>query len=99
MLAVRYGRSKIVWLLLQHGASIDMPEKHGLTALHVAAGLGKESPTAESLLWLLLESGANVHLRNNDGMTALDIAAKCGKVSSCWLLLQKGSTVTNTDFS
>ena len=65
--AALMGHTKIVSLLLKHGADINARSRDGGTALHTAAFLGR----AETVKFLL-EKGADTTLRNNMGGTALD---------------------------
>ena len=65
--AALMGHTKIVALLLEHGADVNVRSRDGGTALHAAAFLGR----AETVK-LLLEKGANTTLRNNTGSTALE---------------------------
>ena len=73
---------KIVELLLSHSASPNIGNKHGLTALHVAARDGHEE-----LVELLLKYNANVHAREEEAWTALHQAATKGHESTAQLLL------------
>lgn len=65
--AALMGHTKIVALLLEHGADVNARSRDGGTALHAAAFLGR----AETVK-LLLEKGADTTLRNNMGSIAID---------------------------
>ena len=65
--AALMGHTKVVALLLEHGADVNVRSKDGGTALHAAAFLGR----AETVK-LLLEKGADTTLRNNMGGTAIE---------------------------
>ena len=56
--------------LLARGASPDVPDSTGRTALHAAAAIG-----AVDTLRILLDGGGNPHARDRDGNTPLHIAA------------------------
>lgn len=59
-------------LMLENGASLDMQDDNGDTALiHLLYGGCDE--TIE-LIKILLDNGASISIKNNDGRTALDIA-------------------------
>jgi ankyrin repeat protein len=65
--AALMGHTKVVALLLEHGADINARSRDGGTALHAAAFLGR----AETVK-LLLDKGADTTLRSNMGGTAID---------------------------
>ena len=65
--AALMGHTKIVILLLERGADVNVRSRDGGTALHAAAFLGRTE-----IVQLLLEKGADTRLRNNTGSTALD---------------------------
>ena len=65
--AALMGHTKIVALLLEHGADVNVRSRDGGTALHAAAFLGR----AETVK-LLLEHGADATLKNGMGSTAID---------------------------
>ena len=65
--AALMGHTKIVALLLEHGADVNVRSRDGGTALHAAAFLGR----AETVK-LLLEKGADATLKNGMGSTAID---------------------------
>ena len=65
--AALMGHTKIVALLLEHGADVNARSRDGGTALHAGAFLGRVETVK-----LLLEKGADTTLRNNMGSTAID---------------------------
>ncbi len=65
--AALMGHTKIVALLLEHGADVNTKSRDGGTALHAAAFLGR----AETVK-LLLEKGADAALKNGMGGAAID---------------------------
>ena len=65
--AALMGHTKVVALLLEHGADVNARSRDGGTALHAAAFLGR----AETVK-LLLEKGADAALKNGMGSTAID---------------------------
>ena len=65
--AALMGHTKVVALLLEHGADVNVRSKDGGTALHAAAFLGR----AETVK-LLLDKGADTTLRNNMGGIAME---------------------------
>ncbi|MDE0687127.1 MAG: CotH kinase family protein [Candidatus Poribacteria bacterium] len=64
--AALMGHTKIVVLLLEHGADVNARSRDDGTALHAAAFLGRPE-----IVKLLLEEGADTTLRNNMGGTAM----------------------------
>ena len=65
--AALMGHTKVVALLLEHGADVNARSRDGATPLHSAAFLGRIETVK-----LLLESGADTTLQNNDGATPMD---------------------------
>ena len=72
-LAACFGHSKLVGILLEHGADPNARQGGGLTPLHAAAQNGdRESVEA------LLESGADSALADDEGRTPRDLARAAG---------------------
>ena len=65
--AALMGHTKVVALLLEHGANINAKSRDGGTALHAAAFLGRVETVK-----LLLDKGADTTLRSTMGGTAID---------------------------
>ena len=65
----RDGRAKVAQVLIDHGANVDIPNRHGITPLMAAV-----YQLDADLLDVLIRSGANVDATNNDGDTALALA-------------------------
>ena len=65
--AALMGHTKVVSLLLEHDADVNVRSKDGGTALHAAAFLGRVKTVK-----LLLDKGADTTLRNNMGSTAIE---------------------------
>ena len=65
--AALMGHTKVVALLLEHGADINGRSRDGGTALHAAAFLGRIETVK-----FLLEKGADANLQSNIGGTAMD---------------------------
>lgn len=61
------GHTKVVALLLEHGADVNAKGRDGSTALHTAAFFGRPETVK-----FLLEKGADPTLRNNMGGIAID---------------------------
>jgi uncharacterized protein len=64
---------EIVRLLLENGASPNVPQEGGWVPLHEAAQIGDKEMVA-----VLLRHGADAHLRTNDGRTAAEMAKAKG---------------------
>jgi hypothetical protein len=64
---------RMVQLLIELGADVDVQSTGGYTPLMVAAGRGKTDIVKE-----LLEAGANANIKSKNGETALGIARKKG---------------------
>ncbi|MEQ2272170.1 hypothetical protein XENORESO_015823 [Xenotaenia resolanae] len=69
MLAARDGYSKVINLLVSHGAEINMQDSKGYTALSTAVHYGKEEAVLK-----LLQLGANKTIRTKTGKSPGDLA-------------------------
>lgn len=88
------GVPKTVTVLLGHGATVDLADPFGNTALMQAAAYGSTAVAA-----ILIENGAKIDEENRQGETALIKAAKTGHTAVAKLLLEKGAAVDLTDFT
>ena len=80
--------------LINRGADLNLKDKDGNTALHLAVN------TSDSILIeSLLEAGANINLKDNDGNTALHLAVIRGDSISIESLLEAGAdrTISNNN--
>jgi hypothetical protein len=68
--ASRDGNKKMVELVLEKNADVNMRIKYGDTPLIIASAFGHVD-----IVRLLLEKGADITLQNMDGLTAFDMAA------------------------
>ncbi|KAJ5124252.1 uncharacterized protein N7515_008077 [Penicillium bovifimosum] len=87
-IAAHQGYDDIVNLLLQFGASIEMPDQVGLRAIYWAA-LNNHLDTVR----LLLSHGAEIDPIGSDRSTPLHAAVINGHVEMAELLLQEGANV------
>ena len=85
-LAAGYNRTRIVQLLLQHGADVHAKDKGGLVPLHNACSYGHFEVTE-----LLIRHGANVNAMDLWQFTPLHEAAHKGRTEVCSLLLSHGA--------
>ncbi|XP_043237792.1 oxysterol-binding protein-related protein 1-like [Amphibalanus amphitrite] len=69
-LATYFGHTRVVELLLEHGADINAVNQCGDTPLHKAAHIGHEE-----LVLLLLKHGASVSVVNGDGRLAAAVSS------------------------
>lgn len=86
--AVRDGEFEVMAAAIEGGMMVDAKAPNGMTALHVAAVLGRE----RFVSWLL-ERGAAVNDPAANGITPLNRAAMGGHLGTMELLLQAGADV------
>ncbi|KAM7539627.1 hypothetical protein Aperf_G00000031830 [Anoplocephala perfoliata] len=91
-LAAKFGRIKIVELLLRNGVSINTRNQDGLTPLHIA--IGREDL---SLATYLLKEGAELDCTDGQGRTSLMIACKIGNANLTQLLINSGANLDLRD--
>lgn len=72
-------------LLIDSGASLDLVNDKGETALMLAAGAGNQK-----LVTLLIDKGANAQLKNGAGESVMSYANRSGNKGSVRLLESKG---------
>lgn len=73
--AASEGHARASELLIENGATVDMPNKRGLTPLHLAAENGYESTVQ-----VLIDAGSDVNARSDTKTTPLYRAARRGHV-------------------
>jgi ankyrin repeat protein len=78
MLAVWYGRSKIVELMQTNKANVNAADNDGDTAIFFAARHDRRGANHAKTVEFLLKHGADRHHKNNNGATALDLARDHG---------------------
>lgn len=69
---------KIVQLLIDRGADVEVKTNDGRTLLHIAALAGNEK-----IIRLLMDIGADIKARNNNGVTLLHWAVLGGTRRLC----------------
>ncbi|XP_021741442.1 ankyrin repeat domain-containing protein EMB506, chloroplastic-like [Chenopodium quinoa] len=78
--------------LLENGVNIDLPDKDGLTALHVSI-IGKK----EAVISHLIRKGANPHIKDKNGVTTLHYAVQVGAIQTVKLLIKYNVDVNASD--
>ena len=74
-------------LLIKKGASPDIADKSGVTALMIAASRGNLE-----LVQLMVDNGANIKIKDKAGQTANSYASQAGKDKVTKYLISKGAT-------
>lgn len=87
-MAVAHNNIPIINLLLARGATVDLQNQSGETALGIAI-----LNLRPSIVQRLLDVGANANHRDGEGYTLLHLAASGGSLSIVEKLLQAGATV------
>lgn len=81
---------KIVELLIDNGAQLNVRDKYGHTPLHRAASLGHE----KIVHLLLCQPTINIDVQDNEGNTPLHLACEDGSNSVAISLVKKGANLT-----
>ncbi|MDS4031397.1 MAG: ankyrin repeat domain-containing protein [Candidatus Contendobacter sp.] len=84
MMATMNGHTKLVSLLLERGADVNMKTEDGYTALMMASNL-----VDIDIVKLLLNKGADVHANSTSGLSAFDIASKNSNPEIMKILLSR----------
>ena len=91
-LAVSSRHEQLAEQLIENGATVDLQDENGRTALYSAARQGNVP-----MLRLLLDCGADIHHKDAQGRTALSHAAGSGNDAAFDLLLSKGARIEDVD--
>jgi len=86
-IAARSGTTGVAEALLLHGASIDLPESNGVTAMHEAALRANLEMCS-----ILLGHGASVNCRDAQGRTPLHFAASAASPETIQTILAATNT-------
>ena len=92
MCACAHGSTDCAKYLLEAGASPNLKNYNGYTALHWASFTGRTEAVE-----LLLDNGANIESRTADGKTALHVAAFKGHRHIAEILLKRGADLNAVD--
>lgn len=84
MAATMNSHTKIVGLLLERGADVNVTTEEGYTALMIASNQGDID-----IVKLLLNQGADVHANSTSGLSAFDIASKNSNPEIMKILLSR----------
>ena len=90
--AAARNQTKMLELLLAHGADINQLTPQGSTALHLAATFGSEDAIA-----LLCSNNCNVNIQNVVGLTPLAAAIQSKKFAGALMLLKYNPDVNKCD--
>ncbi|PNH10810.1 Ankyrin repeat domain-containing protein [Tetrabaena socialis] len=82
----------VEWMLENSATNVDMRDKNGCTALHLAGYLGNRE-----MIRLLCQAGGNPNARNNGGCTPLQLCSSKGHKEAAEQLMRLGAHVNATD--
>lgn len=94
-IATVLGNVKIMKLLLDAGADVNMENKWGLSAL----GCAIEKCCKPQVVKVLIDAGANIDVTNDSGQSALYLATIVSDVKMMEYLLSRGADVNIKDIS
>ena len=84
-MAADKGHQGVIKILLEYGASVDIPDAEGRTAMHKASRRGNKE-----IVDMLLKKGANLSLKSCEGFTPLHEAAQNGQMEAVQQLVEIG---------
>ncbi|CAM9219372.1 unnamed protein product [Scytosiphon promiscuus] len=91
--AAQGGYTRVVKMLLQKGANVEVQADNGFTALHAAAMFGHPN-----VAQALLDAGADKDVRNEEGFTPLSTAAEKEEPALLGLFISAGADVNKRTF-
>ena len=91
MLCAKKERNECVELLLEKGANPELTDAKGRTALHLAAGADRTSPSCYTITRRLIAGRANLDAADLQGHTPLHLACYLQNYGSTHLLLAAGA--------
>jgi ankyrin repeat protein len=86
------GNTRVVSLLLERGAALEVADAKGWTALHYAS-----SGRADEVVTILLRAGANPNTHSDFGDTPAHLAAENGHLKTLEVLVEGGADMEVTD--
>jgi ankyrin repeat protein len=92
VLASQSGHSRVVEILIKHGADLEAENRWGGRPLSVAAAGGHDEVVLQ-----LLKAGAKINAGGTNGNTALMSAAQEGQAKTVALLLKQGADASLRD--
>jgi len=90
--ACYYGDSASIKTLVKFGADLDVPNKQGLQAMHLAAKADLPFP-----ITFLMKRGVDVDCKDNEGRTPLHLACEQGSDEAIYYLLAWTKDVSAQD--
>jgi ankyrin repeat protein len=85
------GNVDIIKILLDNGASVNIRDINGQTALHWAVLPPWDTGDKKGVITLLLRRGAEIDARRNDGNTPLHCVVMWGRIDTVKMLLKAGA--------
>lgn len=82
----------MVDLLVKNGALLDLPDFRGRTALHLAAGQGRQKGSQA-----LLQAGSMIFILDEADMTPLHVAVAANRLETARFLLMEGAGLEHGD--
>ena len=92
ILAANWNNYMAAYLLVRHGADVNVQISKGFTSLHLSV-----QKNHENLIKLLLANKVDVNIQDNDGYTPLHWCTRKGNENLCRLLLEHNAGVNFQD--
>ena len=95
--SIAYGHFQIAEALVEAGATLDLQDHQGFSALMAMTLKRPQDPASTQLISMLIKNGANLDLKNKEGRSALILAVLNNHSRVAKVLLKNGANIDLQD--